>query len=126
MNPNSDSALEIMHQAEAAGQAGLLTAQLKKDYERANIPFPLESTDPGEINPEEVIQRLRENLYYLLMEQFDAYLNLMYAADVREREFRNIRATDAVDVAGQLTVVLLRREWEKIRMRSRYGGGMED
>ena len=121
----SEGALQVLRQAEEAGQADLLTAQLKKDYERANIPFPLRSGGPAKMPAAEVIQRLRESLYYLLMEQFDSYLNLMYAADVREAGFRDIQATDAVEAAGQLVEVLLRREWEKVRMRSRYGGSSE-
>ena len=53
------------------------------------------------------------------MERFDQYLNLMYAIDVPEREFKGINVTDAVEVATQVTFLLLRREWKKIEFRTR-------
>ena len=53
------------------------------------------------------------------MERFDLYLNLMYAADVPEREFKGVQVTDAVDVATQVTFLLLKREWKKIEFRTR-------
>ena len=122
MKTNFSDAFDLLDYARKSGRLSLLLSQLQKDYERANIPFPLkqEQTGDGEIG--EVLQSLRESLYMLLMEHFDQYLNLMYAADVPEREFRAVELTDAVEVASQVTFILLKREWKKIEFRSRQGG----
>ncbi len=109
-----------------AGELGLrpaLLAQLRKDYERASVPFPLRDQVAEALSDAAWAQALQESLYLLLMERFDAYLNLMYAADVPEREFRDLQLTDAVDVARQVSLVLLRREWQKVWMRRTYDKG---
>ena len=122
MTANSPDSAELLEYARKSGHLPLLLSQLKKDYERANIPFPLRQGKKGDQSPGEILQSLRENLYLLLMERFDQYLNLMYAADVPEREFRAVQLTDAVEVASQVTFILLKREWKKIEFRSRQGG----
>lgn len=109
-----------------AGEHGLRTpllAQLRKDFERASVPFPMSDQPAGTPTDEAWVQALHESLYLLLMERFDAYLNLMYAADVPEREFRDLQVTDAVDVARQVALVLLRREWQKVWMRRTHNKG---
>ena len=122
MGGSFETPLELISHAMASGRLGVLIRQLQKDYERANIPFPMHDPELSKLNPTEIYQHFRENLYYLLMEDFEGYLNLMYAADVREKDFRNIRPTDAVEVAGQVVQLLLEREWEKIELRERYEG----
>ncbi len=120
MDPTHEDALNIINRAESNGLLKALLRQLRKDYDRANIPFPIPESDRLDIPPLEIVQSLQENLYYLLMEHFDAYLNLMYAADVSEREFEKIQPTDAVEVAGEVACVLLKRELKKVELRSRY------
>lgn len=110
-----------------AGELGLrasLLAQVRKDFERASVPLPKGgSSSEGEATDPEWVQGLQESLYRLLMEDFDGYLNLMYAADIPEREFRTLEVTDAVDVARQVALLLLRREWQKVWSRATYDSG---
>lgn len=120
MDPTHEDALEIISRAESKGFLKALLRQLRKDYDRANVPFPIPGPDRSDIPPSEIVRSLQENLYYLLMEHFDAYLNLMYAADVSEREFENIQPKDAVEAAGEIACVLLKRELNKVELRSRY------
>ena len=110
-----------------AGELGLreaLLAQVRKDFERASVPFPkIGPSHGGGPADREWVQGLQESLYRLLMEDFDGYLNLMYAADIPEREFRSLEVTDAVDVARQVALLLLRREWQKVWSRATYDSG---
>lgn len=110
-----------------AGELGLrhaLLAQVRKDFERASVPLPIAGATPeAEATDRQWVRGLQESLYRLLMENFDGYLNLMYAADVPEREFRGLQVTDAVDVAGQVVLLLLRREWQKVWIRATYDSG---
>lgn len=55
------------------------------------------------------------------MDRFDGYLNLMYAADVPEKAFRVLDVADPVEAARALVFILLRRQWEKVWLRSTYG-----
>ena len=119
MKTNFTDAGDLLDYAVKSGRLKLLLSQLQKDYERANISFPLLGAFGSEPDPSRILQDLRESLYFLLMERFDQYLNLMYAIDVPEREFKGINVTDAVEVATQVTFLLLRREWKKIEFRTR-------
>lgn len=120
MEPTYEDALNILNNAKERNLLTALLFQLRKDYHRINLTFPLAEAEVSELTSAGIIQRLRENLYYLLMEHFDAYLNLMYTVDVPEREFEHIEPTDAVEVAGQVCYLVLRREWEKVELRTRY------
>lgn len=110
-----------------AGELGLrepLLAQVRKDFERASVPFPRVGPAPeGETTDQQWARGFEESIYRLLMERFDSYLNLMYAADVPERDFGNLKVTDAVDVARQVVLLLLRREWQKVWIRTSFDRG---
>lgn len=119
MKKNFTDPLELLDHAWKSGRLGLLLSQLQKDYERANVSFPLQEGNLSAPDCGRLFQALRESLYFLLMERFDQYLNLMYAADVPESEFKGVQVTDAVEVATQVAFLLLKREWKKVEFRTR-------
>lgn len=96
-----------------------LLLQVDKDFKRANIQLD------GFVHCEvgEVERSLREKIYFLLMERFDDYLNLMYMVDVPEKAFRDLEITDVVGVSEQVTLLILRREWQKVCYRNSYEDG---
>lgn len=93
-----------------------LVVQLKKDFVLANISIELSD----DIIPVELKTILHEKIYFLILEQFPEYLNLLYIVDVPEKEFKNIHMTDAVEVAEQVTFLVLKRELQKVWFRSKY------
>lgn len=99
-----------------------LLAQLLKDYRRAGLNPPFRTGADGAFPGDaEVLEQLTFSIYRLLMNHFDGYLNLMYAADVPEKAFRDLDVTDSVEAARALVLILLRRQWEKVWLRSTYG-----
>ena len=119
-----DNAEALLAYARELGLREPLLAQVRKDFERASVPFPRVGPFPGgETTDQQWVRGFQESLYRLLMENFEGYLNLMYAADIPEREFRTLQVTDAVDVAGQVVLLLLRREWQKVWSRASYDSG---
>ena len=119
MDVNFSEVYDLLELARNTGKLAPLLSQLKKDDERANGPFPLQTPFALELDSGQILQSIRESLYVLLMEHFDQYLNLMYAADVPERVFKSVQGSDAVEVAAQVTSILLKREWKKIEYRTR-------
>lgn len=119
MKTTFEDAKDLLGHAAESGRLKLLLSQLQKDYERANISFPLHGAIGPEPDRARILQDLNESFYFLLMERFDQYLNLMYAVDVPEREFKGVDVTDAVEVATQVTFLVLKREWMKIEFRTR-------
>lgn len=106
-----------MRKAEREGLYHKLIAQLEKDFSLANVSMPLGE----EIAPEELAILLKEKLYVLLMEKFDEYLNLLYIIDVPEKALAKMTAIDAVDVSQHVTYLVLKREFQKVFLKNKYG-----
>ena len=89
------------------------TGQIRKDFHRAGIDLNL-----GEHpSPNVVFQVVKEEVYKLLLEDFDSFLNLMYLVDVPESAFGATGPRDRVDLAILSSEKLLEREWEKLKWR---------
>jgi hypothetical protein len=107
---------DLLQQVRQKGLYDLLIGQLQKDFDRANIAVPFSSA----LSPEQLFARLHENIYRLIMERFSDYLNVLYVVDVPERSFREIPLTDAVEVAAEVSFLILQREWQKVLSKQRY------
>jgi hypothetical protein len=94
-----------------------LVVQLDKDFGLANVPIDFQT----EMAPEELRAILHEKIYYLIMERFADYLNLLYVVDVPEKAFKEIQVTDVVEVAEQVSFLILKRELQKVWLKERYG-----
>lgn len=93
-----------------------LVAQLEKDFGLANVDVDI----PLGILPEDLKTMLHEKVYFLIMERFPDYLNLLYIVDVPEKSFKEIQVTDAVEVAEQVSFLILKREMQKVWLKERY------
>ena len=111
--PNSTILLET---AEAENLYGNLVAQLIKDFGLANIFIELEEG----IAPEDLKKIIHEKIYVLIMEKFAEYLNLLYIIDVPENTVKAITAVDVVEVADEVTFLILKREWQKVWFKAKY------
>lgn len=98
-----------------------LVAQLQKDFTLANIHIDLSPADVPETVATAILKStLHEKVYFLIMERFSEYLNLLYIVDVPEKEVKKIEATDAVEIAGQVSFLILKRAWQKVWFRAQY------
>ena len=93
-----------------------LIVQLKKDFELANVSLKLRE----DVNPEELETLLHEKIYFLLLEKFQEYLNLLYVVDVPERELEQLEPADAVVVSRQVAFLVMKRELKKVWFREKY------
>lgn len=90
--------------------------QINKDFNLANegIDFPMS------IAPEELKIQLHEKIYRLIQYKFAEYLNLLYIIDVPENEIKQLDGSDIVELAGQVSFLILKREWQKVWFRNNY------
>ncbi|WP_396632260.1 hypothetical protein [Maribacter sp. R86514] len=116
MKLNVDNSEQLMQVAIGDSLFDKLKHQVEKDFVLANIPLQI----PEKLDHAEFIALIREKVYYLMMEHFAEYLNLMYIIDIQESAFQNIEITDTVDVADQVTLLILKREYKKVWYRNRY------
>ncbi|MNQ57072.1 hypothetical protein D3C85_712160 [compost metagenome] len=93
-----------------------LVEQINKDFNLANegIDFPLS------ISPPELKIQLQEKIYRLIQYKFAEYLNLLYIIDVSESEVKKLDGSDLVELAGQVSFLILKREWQKVWFRNKY------
>jgi len=117
MSEEYHSSLELLETALSHQLYEKLVIQLAKDFSLANIPIDL----PRSIAPEELKTLLHEKVYVLLLERFSEYLNLLYVIDVPEKAFSSIESSDIVTVSEQVTFLILRREWQKVWLKDKYG-----
>ncbi|HMB64194.1 MAG TPA: hypothetical protein VKN36_14035 [Eudoraea sp.] len=110
--------LELLEGAMKDELYGALVKQLKKDFELANVPMEI----PVEIKANDLIAALREKIYRLLLERFTDYLNLLYVVDVPEKAFKELEVSDVVEVADEVTFLILKRERQKVWLKNRYSG----
>ncbi|PIF00930.1 MAG: hypothetical protein CR994_04420 [Maribacter sp.] len=114
--PHFENSNELLANAQAENLYGKLVLQLKKDFGLANIPIDLADN----VSPEDLWTFMHEKIYFLVMEKFPDYLNLLYVVDVPEKAFRQIHVTDAVEVAEQVSLLVLKREFQKVWLKEKY------
>lgn len=82
----------------------------------ANIPFNLSD----DIVPSKLKTLLHEKIYFLIMEKFSEYLNLLYVVDVPEKDFKQLKVTDVVEVSEQVSFLILKRVMQKVWLKEKY------
>ncbi|MEM9077056.1 MAG: hypothetical protein AAGC43_08450 [Bacteroidota bacterium] len=117
MVPDFENSLQVLFEAKKHELYYKLVTQLKKDFELANLDFKL----PDPPSPEELKMLLHEKVYRLILEQFPEYLNFLYIVDVSEDKVKSIETTDVVDMAEEVSFLILKREWQKVSLRQRFG-----
>ncbi|MFD2892401.1 hypothetical protein ACFS5J_10295 [Flavobacterium chuncheonense] len=92
-----------------------LIEQTNKDFALAN-----ESIDiPLDIFPFEFKNLVHEKVLKLIQFKFAEYLNLLYIIDVSEAEIKKLDGSDLVELAEQVTFLILKREWQKVWFRNK-------
>ena len=117
MTTHFANAVQLLRYAEEKELFNKLVQQLKKDFVLANISFDIKQN----ISVTDLKELLQEKIYVLLMERFPEYLNLLYIVDVPENLFKELRVTDAVEVSDQVGFLILKREFQKVCFKEKYG-----
>lgn len=116
MTFNLNSSLEILEVAQKELLYSHLLAQIKKDFERANLELRFSM----DVAPAQFKEALKEKLYVLLLEKMPEYQNLLYTVDIPEHKIAGIALLDVVDVAEEVCFLLLQREWQKVWFRNKF------
>lgn len=108
---------ELLHLSEKELLFGQLVAQLLKDFGRAGAILHISQ----EMGPEDVKQAVQKSMVQLYRQNYDAYLNVLYAIDVPERELAQVPTDQEGLMFEAITFLVLKREFQKVRLKSRYG-----
>lgn len=113
---NFKNSLEVLQTAQEELLYKRLLQQLKKDFGLANVSLSITM----DIEPMELKTLLHEKIYFLILEKFQEYLNLLYVVDIPENELKRIASEDAVDMSAEVSFLVLKREWQKVWYRKKY------
>ncbi|TXN37128.1 hypothetical protein FVB32_02230 [Flagellimonas hymeniacidonis] len=116
MLSNFNNSQEILEVAQKELLYEKLLLQIKKDFELANAGLKFNM----DIEPDKLKSILHEKIYFLMLEKFQEYLNLLYVVDIPESAVKEIQATDVVDVSAEVCFLLLKREWQKVWFKNKY------
>lgn len=106
----------LINQAEEEHLYFKLIEQTNKDFALANEPIDI----PLDIFPFQFKDLVHEKVLKLIQNKFAEYLNLLYIIDVSENEIKKLDGSDLVELAGQVTFLILKREWQKVWFRNKY------
>ncbi|RBP34432.1 hypothetical protein DFR65_101325 [Oceanihabitans sediminis] len=107
---------ELIEKAEDLNLYKKLIQQLNKDFLFANIDLDFSE----EILPSSLKLMLHETVYHLIQEKFVEYLNLLYIIDVPEDKVRQLDGSDTLQLAEDVSFLILKREWQKVWFRNKY------
>lgn len=107
---------DVMDQAHKWELYAKLVDQLNKDLALANVDLEFDS----EVLPTSLKLLLHEEVYRLIQHKFMDYLNLLYIVDVSEEKIKQLDGNDAIQLAENVTFLILKREWQKVFYRNRF------
>ncbi|MFH6602453.1 hypothetical protein ACEZ3G_03120 [Maribacter algicola] len=116
MNEHHVNCIKVLQKAQKENRYTKLIVQLLKDFQLANISVGFTLL----ITPQDLKRELHEKIYFLLMEKFNDYLNLMYLIDIPESTLKDTNQSDIVEFAEMVTFSILRRELQKVRFKEEF------
>lgn len=110
-----EESIALLRQIESQDLIRSLIIQLNKDAKLSGLSFELSEN----LQPKEIIAQLYQNLLKLITNDFDGYLNLLYRVDLSEQVMRSIQTTVPEKIAEHATLLVLKREWQKVFFRNK-------
>lgn len=93
-----------------------MLAQIKKDFKLANIFIDL----PLNSNPKNLKTILHQKIYNLITDRFIDYLNVLYIIDVSEKAIKEIKSENTLEIADQVSFLILKRTYQKVWFKKQY------
>ncbi len=116
MNLNGINVLEFIYKISENNLYVEVIQQLQKDFELSGLVIEFDEF----IVPEDLIKVIYQQIYHLLINNFDGYLQLLYRIDVAEQKIV-IQKSDTIElIAQKSTYYVLQREYQKVKLRKKY------
>lgn len=112
----SNTRIEVLcNEINEAGFYADLIAQLNKDLLRSGVAQSFEAA----VTVDSLNRQLVALLYVLITTNIESYLKVLYIIDVKESVIQNLPAQEASDLAQTVTVLIIEREWQKLKFRNK-------
>ena len=92
-----------------------LIQQLNKDSQLAGLDVHFDASSTSG----KLVKELYDVLVNLMCNDFRNYLNFLYRIDISEQNVKSITETDPEQIAKIVTLLVLKREWQKVTFRNK-------
>ena len=108
-------AIQLIDQIKSPELVQDLIVQLNKDANLSglDVHFATSSTS------EKLVKELNDVLVNLMTDDFRNYLNFLYRIDLSEQNVKSIQETEPKQIAKIVTLLVLKREWQKVAFRNK-------
>jgi len=92
-----------------------LIVQLNKDAHLSGLDVHFSTSSTSE----KLVKELYDVLVNLMTDDFRNYLNFLYRIDLSEQNVKSIPETEPKQIAKIVTLLVLKREWQKVAFRNK-------
>jgi len=92
-----------------------LIVQLNKDADLSGLDVHFTSSTTSE----KLVKDLYDVLLNLMTYDFSTYLSFLYRIDLSEHTVKSIQETEPKQIAKLVTLLVLKREWQKVAFRNK-------
>lgn len=108
---------KLILQISNSGLYASFVQQIIKDFELIGQSVTFNES----INPKDLIIELQREIHFLLTNNFDTYLQLLYRVDIPEK-LMNFTNENSEYIARKATLYIVQREWQKVKFREKFDG----
>jgi len=115
MKPEFISSDELVAFSSKQKMYNLLLEQLEKDFNYSGVDLKIRKN----CSPTKLVEVLQNEIRKLILNDFTGYLNLLYRIDVSEIDIKKTDGSNIDLLSQQVCFLILKREWQKVWIRSR-------
>lgn len=112
---NSKDEIALFELIEAQKLVPSLIKQLNKDIDLSGVDFHFKES----IQLNDLVIQVYDFLFKLMSLDFGNYLNFLYRVDIPEKRLNEITEIDPKLIAEKVTILVLKREWQKVSFRNK-------
>ena len=114
LNEREDS-ITLLKQIESKDLIIPLIRQINKDANLSGLDLDLAEN----LRPKQIVDQLYQIFQKLVTNNFDGLLNFLYRVDLSESVLKSIQQRMPEKITEHLTVLVLKREWQKVYFRNK-------
>ena len=114
LNEKEDS-ITLLKQIESKDLIIPLIRQINKDANLSGLDLDLAEN----LRPKQIVDQLYQIFQKLVTNNFDGLLNFLYRVDLSESVLKSIQQRMPEKITEHLTVLVLKREWQKVYFRNK-------
>jgi hypothetical protein len=109
------NAIQSLYEISNMELLGDLIHQINKDLSLSGIDYQFDL----EMGPDLLVGQMKLILADLMESHFQKFLSFLYRIDISEEKLRSIDSSDFEHVTNMITLLILKRQWQKVWFRNR-------